>query len=901
MLSREESLPDPLATEETVVATPGSLPTVTLPGPGDTFGRYRLERHVGSGGMGVVLAAHDPALDRTVALKLLKQGADTGTGRLKREAQALAQLQHPSVITVFEVGEVEGIHFIAMEYVSGQTMKRWLLEGERSVADVLDVFLQAGRGLQAAHDAGMVHGEDGRVCVVDFGIATAHSLGFTADPALLTRDVPDEEVGDLTRTGVVLGTPAYMAPEQHVGEEVDARSDQFSFCATLYEALYGVRPFEGGSTRDIARAKRRTELVAPRHERSIPAGLRKAMLRGLRPNPAERYPSMDPLLRALERAARPRRRAAMWLVGIVATVGVGAAVLTRDDPSGCPRGADKAAEIWSDARAEVVRSRFEELKGELGVDAARGVDAWLGPHLQTWAEQHDEVCRAHAEGEIDDEVLDLRMQCVQARLAETSAVVDVLLDADAEVVTKSTQAAASLLSPMICADVDALRVQTAPPPPASLAAEVDAIRASLAIASAQETAGRWSLGYETALAAQKAAQDVAYRPIQLEAALTAGILAARLGELEAAKSTLTTVAHDASAQGLDHFAALAAGQLVFVQGYQLADREAGLQWGRHADVAAERARLQGRRLARIRSNIASVYFGTGDYETAARHYRDTIALLEESVAPDHPDVANLLNNLGGALVNLGRFDEAQRALDRALEVWTTQLGERHPLVAVALTSQIALYERRREYAKALEASARALSIRREELGDEHPSVATTLDNRASLLLYTGQLDEAEADARQALALRRKIFPDVHPHIGSSLTNLGMILEKQGRFEEAAKTSRQAVEIWDATLGPKHLHSAYPRTALGLALVGQGEPERAVEPLRVAVQLRRAAKREPHLLARSVFALAQALSKAKRTGEACPLFEEALDLFGEEELHEDAAAVRVELKRTCRSG
>lgn len=905
---RDESRPDPLATEDTVVATPGSLGSVTLPEPGDTFGRYRLEAHLGTGGMGVVFSAHDPALDRVVALKLLKHRADAGTGRLKREAQALAQLQHPSVIAVFEVGEVDGIHFIAMEYVSGRTLRRWLLDATRSVSEVLEVFVQAGRGLQAAHEAGLVHrdfkpsnvlvGDDGRVCVVDFGIATAHSLGFTVDPGLLTQDLPLDVSSELTGTGLVLGTPAYMAPEQHVDGEVDARSDQFSFCASLYEALYGVRPYTGETGRDIALAKRNMALTVPKVERAVPPAARRAMLRGLQPVSSDRWPSMDPLLQALRRASQSRRRPALWAVGIAAIVGIGVVAAGRDQGPDCHAGAERAAEVWSDVRADAVRSRFEELKGPLGVDAARGVDAWLRPHLDAWSEQHDEVCRARAAGEIDDAGLDLRMQCVQARLAETSAVVNVLLDADADVVTQSTQAAASLLSPGICADVETLRVQSAPPPPESLAGEVESIREALAVARAQETAGRWSLGYETAKAAETAAETVPYRPIQVEAALVSGVLAARLGELEAAKTKLTEVAHDASAEGLDHFAALAAGQLVFVQGYQLADREAGLQWGRHAEAAAQRARLAGRRLARIRSNIASVHFGSGDYETAATHYRETIALLEKSVAADHPDIANLLNNLGGALVNLGRFDEAERALDRARQVWTTQLGERHPLVAVALTSQSALYERRREYTKALEVTAVALSIRRAELGDEHPSVATTLDNQASLQLYTGQLETAEAAARQALALRRKTFPESHPHIASSLTNLGMILEKQKRYEDAATVSRQAMEMWDETLGPKHLHSAYPRTALGIALVGLGEPERALQPLRIAVGLRREAKREPHLLARSVFALARALVATEKEQDACELFDEALQLYEDEGLDKDAEVVRLARPPAC---
>jgi tetratricopeptide (TPR) repeat protein/predicted Ser/Thr protein kinase len=897
----EATPPTPPASDETIAASPRSAESDRMPEAGETFGRYQVQRVLGTGGMGVVIAAHDPKLDRVVALKLLKQGADRANERVIREAQALAQLQHPSVITVFEVGTVQGVHFIAMEYVRGKTLKRWLIDDERSPAEVVEAFVRAGRGLQAAHDAGLVHrdfkpsnvlvGDDGRIRVVDFGLATARSLGNTADSGLHTHNSAPPVAADLTGTGIVMGTPAYMALEQHLGGSVDARSDQFSFCASLYEGLYGVRPFEARSLDKIALAKQTMTLSEPAAGRRVDPGLRKLVIRGLAPTPTDRWPSMQPLLDALERAIRPSRTPY-----VVAAVGVGAALglfgITRDAPdNGCPPGAERAAEVWSAQRRAQVRERFAELKADLGEDAARRVDARLEAHLQAWIEQHDDTCQSRAAGELTGADLDLRMQCVRARLSETSAVVDVLLEADAEVVTQSTQAAASLISPERCADLEALRAQTAPPPPPELAQQVESIRETLAVATAQKISGQWQRAFEASKAAEASALEVPYRPLQIEAAQLTGQLAARIGELEVAKDRLTAAAHGASAEGLDQLAALAAGSLVFVHGYLLADTEEGLQWGRHANAAAERARLGGRQRAQIESNIASVYLAQGDYATAARRYQAALDILEATPDATHPDAANLLNNLGGALINMGRYDEGEAALDRALAIWETQLGERHPVVASTLSSLGALYERRREYAKALVAADRSLSIRRDAFGSEHPTVATSLDNRASLLLYTGKLEAAEADARKALAFRRESLPDPHPHLASSLTNLGMILEKQGRHEEAIDASKRAVEMWDATLGPQHPHSAYPRTALGIALLEHGEPKQALVPLRVALKLRDDPKRDPHLRARTLVALGRALHATGAGEEACPLLDEAIRLYAAAELPEDAATAR----------
>lgn len=276
---------------------PAELPTV---------GRYTLLRCIGQGGMGIVYAARDEELGREVAIKLLRaEIAKEDDQRLAQEARALARLAHPNVVCVFDVGVHDGQRFIAMEYVVGDNLRRWL-GAPRMLRDVLQVFVAAGRGLHAAHTVGLVHrdfkpdnvlvGDDGRPRVLDFGLARPpDAVGVAARPPKLDADV-DPLGTALTSAGVVIGTPAYMAPEQYLGEPADARSDQFSFAVALYYAVYGERPFAGEDPQALALSIVRGRLrpVAPRY--AVPAWLEQLLERALRVDPAQRFASMDALV-----------------------------------------------------------------------------------------------------------------------------------------------------------------------------------------------------------------------------------------------------------------------------------------------------------------------------------------------------------------------------------------------------------------------------------------------------------------------------------------------------------------------------------------------------------------------------------------------------------------------------
>ena len=355
--------------ERSGAATPGaSGPALSPPdagafAPGTTVGRYVVVEPLGVGGMGVVLLARDPELDRRVALKLIRPVASAEHGhalheRLRREARAMARLNHPGVVAVYDVGQIGEVIFVAMEYVQGGNVRPWLAAAPRTWREVLDVFVRAGRGLAAAHAAGLVHrdfkpdnvlvADDGSVRVADFGLARLESLPAEVAPGGASMKVVPP-LSTATASSVFMGTPAYMAPEVLAGERADARSDLFSFCVSLYEALHGQRPFPAGGSSSGA------EIRDPPRGKTVPAWLRRPLLQGMRARPEERPSSMEALLAALGRDPARRRK---WLsLAAIALLALTVLVMLRvpkradrstDEASTSAEGAPAASRLYDD-------------------------------------------------------------------------------------------------------------------------------------------------------------------------------------------------------------------------------------------------------------------------------------------------------------------------------------------------------------------------------------------------------------------------------------------------------------------------------------------------------------------------------------------------------------------------
>ncbi len=398
----------------TATALPSSsAPARELPPLVDEVGRYRLERELGAGGMGVVHAAFDPDLERRVALKVLRAGGGGGGAerRLLREARAMARLVHPNVVTVHEVGSANGRDYIAMELVEGETLAEWLRAERRPERAILEAFVGAGRGLAAAHAAGVVHRDfkphnvlrsrGGRIVVTDFGLAReAEEAGEPV--AWAGRDTPIPEgskssplVG-LTITGSLLGTPAYMAPEQWQGGAVTPATDQFAFCVALWEALAGERPFRGPTIEAL-----REEILrgpAALDGAKLPRRLRRILRRGLDPEPSRRWPSMDALLAAM---ARVERRPIVAIAVVIAALIVGAVAFHAFGrsvappaavPPACPAPTLDPDAVWSDARRQALASRRGVEARMLDVDFA----AWQAERARACVEGSPAQSPRHA-------------------------------------------------------------------------------------------------------------------------------------------------------------------------------------------------------------------------------------------------------------------------------------------------------------------------------------------------------------------------------------------------------------------------------------------------------------------------------------------------------------------------
>jgi predicted Ser/Thr protein kinase len=329
-MSRDDELAQTAAADTPAVGSGGAPPV------GQTLGRYRVQRVLGAGGMGVVHEAFDPELERRVALKVLKSSADVtdeARQRLLREARAMARVKHPNVVTVYEVDTDGGRDFVAMELVDGESLADWL-RTPHTRAEILTAFIAAGRGLAAAHAAGLVHRDfkphnvlrsrDGRVLVTDFGLAR----GVEGAPAKRTSAPVLSPLVELTGTGAIAGTPAYMAPEQWRGEEVGPAADQFAFCVALWEALAGERPFRGDTPDQLREAiERGTDgLFASK----LPRALRAPILRGLAADRSKRWPKIDDLLARLDRRGARTRLAFAGSFAVVAAAIV-FAIVSRGD------------------------------------------------------------------------------------------------------------------------------------------------------------------------------------------------------------------------------------------------------------------------------------------------------------------------------------------------------------------------------------------------------------------------------------------------------------------------------------------------------------------------------------------------------------------------------------------
>jgi eukaryotic-like serine/threonine-protein kinase len=926
-------------TRTLVDGEPEPLPAVEPLALGTTLGRYLVIEKLGEGGMGVVVRAYDPKLHREVALKRLHRDAldSDGEARLLREAQAMAQLSHPNVITIHDVERTEDGVVMAMEYVEGQTLAQWLAAGPHPWPQLLEHMMQAGEGLLAAHRAGLVHrdfkpsnailGPDGRVRVMDFGLARAEPGPGSSEPASAVRitelepeaspsasesvhrrpSVERSSSGSLsvqlTEAGAVMGTPAYMSPEQHRGEVADARSDQYAFCISLWEGLWGERPFRG-DFRAIVLAKHQGAPPMPRASK-VPRRLYEALRRGLRPKAAERWPSMAELLVALslDPARRRRRR---WLAagGTVAVLaGLGGALAlwqgAREQP--CTKARAELVGGWDDERRAAVQAAL------MGTGLAYAEVTWartaeqLDDYAERWVTMHTAACEATAVQKVQSAaLLDRRMQCLRRHKLHLLAVVDVLASADADVAKTAIQQVAGLPPLDGCADAEALMAEVPPPERPAVAHAVEQLRDEHTRARALVSAGRYADARALLDELHTRSTALEYPPVEAEILELRATLADLQGEFPRAVEDATSAYALALGSGSNLIAVEAASTLLYVTGVRQAKLEVGQTWATSALALAKRVDPGGAKEGMVRNGLGMLAYRGGDFAGATAYFEQALPILVRTRGEQHDLVANTLNHLGAMLDEQGRYREAEPHFRRALAIQTAVFGVDHPRrtssmdnLALSLQGQGRHQDARDMHLEALELRRRMLGAQHPDTaltennlgwdymglqdpdtaaahftralagleaahGPEHPRVAMAAESLALAELERGHHDEAEALHRRALAIRRKTLGEDHPNVALSLGGLGSLAQARGHHAEAVVLHEQALAIIEAKKEGAERYLGDILVSLGEALVDTGRFAQARAHLERAVALREASTGiDPVVVAEARLQLARA--------------------------------------------
>ncbi|MEM7151345.1 MAG: serine/threonine-protein kinase [Myxococcota bacterium] len=827
---------------------------------GSTLGRYVVLGTLGKGGMGTVYKAFDPSLDRQVAVKVLRRrdGQGRHTKRLMREAQALAQLSHPNVVQVYEVGEVSGRAFVAMELVDGMDLRQWVDREPRPTwRQCIEVYLQAGQGLAAAHARGLVHrdfkpsnavvDDQGRARVLDFGLV--REATDTSTDADRTPNDSEEAAATtgrlgwdapLTRAGFVMGTPAYMPLEQMAGETVDARGDQFSFCVALFEALYGQRPFEGLAIRQLRDAIAKGEIRPVPRESTVSPRVRRALVKGLSARRNDRFPSMTELLDELQAAVTPSTH--RWL-GLSLAVGVGVAGLVfgyragSDESEQCTGARQRLAEVWDEPTRARVRESMVAVELPYAEDTWGRVDRQLEDYASAWAEQHTETCEAtRVTGAQTERIMELRMACLDERRTGLQATVQVLADADPKAVEKAVGLVKGLPRLARCEDLAALQAAVPPPEDLEVAAQVTEQRRRLTELRVMGRAGRHATALKRVEGVVERADALAYGPLIAEARLRRGLLRNANGKYAQAEQDLKQAYALALEQDHAEVASRASTGLVLVVGARLARHAEGLVW---AETALPLARREGEAsgLGGNWNNRAMVLAAMGDYEQAEHDYRRALEIWEEGLGADHPLLGKATNNLGNLLHEQGRYEGAEHLFRRARELGEAALGAEHPSVAIPVGNLAMAFNSRGRHSDAEFYYQRALEIQRAAFGEQHPAVAHNLGGLGSALQEQGRFAEAEVHHRRALEIREALLGPEHVVLAGGLINLGVVLEGQGHDAEAETQYRRALSIWEAGLGPDHVNLAFALNNLASLLREQGHTDEAEAMLLRAVKLR----------------------------------------------------------------
>lgn len=819
--------------------------------PGELVGGFRVGVVLGAGAMGVVYEAFDLALDRRVALKLhMRQGDDVRATRMWREAKAMARLAHPNVIAVHEVGEYEGQVFIAMELVEGGTLREWLRDSRRtprSWREVLHIFVQAAEGLAAAHAGGLVHrdfkpdnvliGRDGRVRVADFGLARAAGEGRDSTMPIPMSGSPslDER---LTQTGVAVGTPAYMAPEQQLGAQVDHRVDQFAFCVALYEALYGQHPFGSMSLHDLPERMSRGQVRPPPSNHGVPSWLHAVIVRGLCSQPGDRYPSMRELLVALR--ADPSRRRTRIALGLGGVTALGMAVVltwtVSSAPAPCGGMVEPMDVIWNPTVAENIEQALRDTGSPLAQDTLDRVRPALDQFAQAWGQQRTEACEAtRVRGEQSEAMLDRRMVCLDRRRQQLEAVIEVLATPDADVIQHAVRALEALGSLTACADLESLQALMPPPDDEAMRDAVSDARAEVAAIEVAARAGRVRAVHEQAEAAVERARELGYAPLLAEAYYARHLVSYFSVAYPPAIADATAAHRWAAQVGHVRLAWRSAISIAQNVGRTSEGTEEALRWLEVAKGWGQRFEFDPADRAFADRAMVDVLHKGGRISEATEVLERSLTQLEARDA-SAPTLANHYVGMVYLLTRESRLEEARTYVDRAIELVTQAHGPNHPQMAKALSVVAQLDKALGQGEDALLAVERGLQIRRQWGGEDSIIFALALRERGDILQSLKRIEQAIVDYEHALRILEAVEHREPGEEIMTMNNLANALSAQGQEDRALIYHQRVLERSIETDGERSLQVAQVRLNYGSSLFRAGRLSDGVAQSLLALEL-----------------------------------------------------------------